>query len=79
MNHLERAIAKVRDAAAPHPHSTVARSATLDEAEAKALHAHIEWLRLERSTALDSLHDVERTNTYLTNKVDMLTGHIEQR
>lgn len=60
MNTLERAMRKVLDAAAPHSDDTRARSAILDEAEAKALANHVEWLRRERSTALDALEDIGR-------------------
>jgi hypothetical protein len=60
MNTMERAMRKVLDAAAPHPYDTRTRSAVLDEAEAKALAEHVEWLRRERSTALDALDDIAR-------------------
>ena len=60
MNTLERAMRKVLDAAAPHPYDTKARFAVLDEAEAKALAEHVEWLRRERATALDALEDIAR-------------------
>jgi len=60
VNDLERAMRKVRDAAAPHPYDTRARTAILNEAEAKALVEHLDWLRRERSEARDRLYDIER-------------------
>jgi len=59
MNTLDRALSKVREAAAPHPYDTRARTAVLDEAEARELSQHIEWLRVERCKALELLSEVE--------------------
>jgi len=57
MNTLERAQAKVREAAAPHPYDTRPRTAVLDEAEARELHEFIERIRRERSAALDHVFE----------------------
>jgi len=59
MNTLERVLAKVREAAAPHPYDTIKREAVLDEVEARELQSHIERLRTERSKALELLSEVE--------------------